>query len=396
MCAGFERVRVFLMVVGIVKEIAVDEFRVAMIPDVAASLMGKGVDFILESGAGSAAGFPDAVYADRGIEVVASRSEVFEKADVVLQVRTPGASGDMGQADVDLMREGLVVIGGADALTAGDMTLAVAQKGALLFALELIPRITRAQSMDILSSMATVAGYKAVLVAAQALPRMFPMLMTASGTVRPARVLVIGGGVAGLQAIATARRLGAVVQAYDVRPAVREQVESLGADFVDLGLDTQDSEDAGGYARAQSEEFYDRQREALGRVVAENNVVISTAAIPGKPSPVLIIEDAVRAMAPGSVIVDLAAERGGNCVLTQANETVVVHDVQILGPTNLPATVPYHASQMFANNVAKFLELLVDDGELKIDLEDEIVKATLVTQGGEVVNEQVKGAMGVR
>ncbi|MBT3601783.1 MAG: NAD(P)(+) transhydrogenase (Re/Si-specific) subunit alpha, partial [Candidatus Latescibacteria bacterium] len=189
------------------------------------------------------------------------------------------------------------------------------------------------------------------------------------------------------------RRLGAVVQAYDVRPAVREQVESLGADFVDLGLDTQDSEDAGGYARAQSEEFYDRQREALGRVVAENNVVISTAAIPGKPSPVLIIEDAVRAMAPGSVIVDLAAERGGNCVLTQANETVVVHDVQILGPTNLPATVPYHASQMFANNVANFLELLVDEGELNIDLEDEIVKATLVTQGGEVVNEQVKGTL---
>ncbi|MBT4136797.1 MAG: NAD(P) transhydrogenase subunit alpha [Candidatus Latescibacteria bacterium] len=381
------------MVVGIVKEIAVDEFRVAMIPEVAASLMGKGVDFILEPGAGIAAGFPDAVYVDRGIEVVASRSEVFEKADVVLQVRTPGASGERGQADVDLMREGLVVVGGADALTARDMTQAVAQKGALLFALELIPRITRAQSMDILSSMATVAGYKAVLLAAQTLPRMFPMLMTASGTVRPARVLVIGGGVAGLQAIATARRLGAVVQAYDVRPAVREQVESLGADFVDLGLDTQDSEDAGGYARAQSEEFYDRQREALGRVVAENNVVISTAAIPGKPSPVLIIEDAVRAMAPGSVIVDLAAERGGNCVLTQANETVVVHDVQILGPTNLPATVPYHASQMFANNVANFLELLVDEGELNIDLEDEIVKATLVTQGGEVVNEQVKGTL---
>lgn len=382
------------MVVGIVKEMAVDEFRVAMVPDVAALLMGKGVEFVLESDAGADAGFLDAVYADRGVEVVASRSDVFERAEVVLQIRTPGANGDVGQADVDLMRDGQVVIGIADSLTAHQMTQAVAQKGALLFALELVPRITRAQSMDILSSMATVSGYKAVLMAAQALPRMFPLLMTASGTVRPARVLVIGGGVAGLQAIATARRLGAVVQAYDVRPAVREQVESLGADFVDLGLDTQDSEDAGGYARAQSEEFYDRQREALGRVVAENNVVISTAAIPGKPSPVLIIEDAVKAMAPGSVIVDLAAERGGNCVLTQANETVVVHDVQIFGPTNLPATVPYHASQMFANNVANFFALLIDEGELKVDLEDEIVKATLVTQGGDVVNEVVREAMG--
>jgi NAD(P) transhydrogenase subunit alpha len=217
--------------------------------------------------------------------------------------------------------------------------------------------------------------------------------MTASGTVRPARVLVIGAGVAGLQAIATSRRLGAVVSAYDVRPAVREQVESLGAEFVDLGMDTHDSEGTGGYARAQSEDFYDREREALGRVVAENNVVISTAAIPGKPSPLLIVEAAVKAMAPGSVIVDLAAERGGNCELTKANETVVVHGVHIMGPTNLPATVPYHASQMFAHNVAGFLGLLIDEGELKINLEDEIVRGTLVTQGGEVVNEQVREAM---
>ena len=381
------------MVVGIVKETVLGEFRVAMIPEMAVPLMGKGVDFVLEAGAGVAAGFPDAVYADRGVTVVSSRAEVFQKADVVLQVRTPGAGGDMGQADVDLMREGQVVIGVADALIAHDMTRVVAQKGVVLFALELIPRITRAQSMDILSSMATVAGYKAALLAAHTLPRMFPLLMTASGTVRPARVLVIGAGVAGLQAIATSRRLGAVVSAYDVRPAVREQVESLGAEFVDLGMDTHDSEGTGGYARAQSEDFYDREREALGRVVAENNVVISTAAIPGKPSPLLIVEAAVKAMAPGSVIVDLAAERGGNCELTKANETVVVHGVHIMGPTNLPATVPYHASQMFAHNVAGFLGLLIDEGELKINLEYEIVRGTLVTQGGEVLNEQVREAM---
>lgn len=381
------------MVVGIVKETASGEFRVAMIPDVAATLMGKGIEFVLESGAGTEAGFPDDVYAERGIEVLASRAEVFQKADVILQVRTPGANGDAGQADVDLMRDGQVVIGSSDSLTAHDMNLAVARTGAQLFAMELIPRITRAQSMDILSSMATVAGYKAVLLAANTLPRMFPLMMTASGTVRPARVLVIGAGVAGLQAIASSRRLGAVVQAYDVRPAVREQVESLGADFVDLDLDTQDSEDAGGYARAQTEDFYERQREALGKVVAENNVVISTAAIPGKPSPLLIIEDAVKAMAPGSVIVDLAAERGGNCALTKANETVMAHGVQILGPTNLPATVPYHASQMFAHNVSNFLALLVEDGALKINMEDEIIQATLVTQGGQVVNERIKEAM---
>jgi H+-translocating NAD(P) transhydrogenase subunit alpha len=381
------------MVVGIVKETALGEDRVAMIPEVAVSLIGKGVQFVLETQAGVAAGFPDAAYMDRGIEVVATRVDVFQKADVVLQVRAPGANANAGQVDVDLMRDGQVVIGAADPLTSHEMTRSVAQTGALLFALELIPRITRAQSMDILSSMATVAGYKAVLLAAHALPRMFPLLMTASGTVRPARVLVIGAGVAGLQAIATSRRLGAVVQAYDVRPAVREQVESLGALFVDLGLDTQDSEDAGGYARAQSEDFYDRQREALGHVVGENNVVISTAAIPGKPSPLLIIEEAVKAMAPGSVIVDLAAERGGNCALTKANETVIAHDVHIFGPTNLPATVPYHASQMFAHNVASFLSLLIDEGALKINLEDEIVKATLVTQVGQVVNERVKEAM---
>lgn len=383
------------MVVGIVKETALGEDRVAMIPEVAVSLIGKGVQFVMETQAGVAAGFPDAAYVERGIEVVATRADVFQKADVVLHVRAPGANAHAGQADVDLMRDGQVVIGAADPLTAHEMNRSVAQTGALLFALELIPRITRAQSMDILSSMATVAGYKAVLLAAHALPRMFPLLMTASGTVRPARVLVIGAGVAGLQAIATSRRLGAVVQAYDVRPAVREQVESLGGNFVDLGLDTQDSEDAGGYARAQSEDFYDRQREALGQVVAENNVVISTAAIPGKPSPLLIIEDAVKAMAPGSVIVDLAAERGGNCALTKANETVIAHDVHIFGPTNLPATVPYHASQMFAHNVANFLSLLIDDGALKVNLEDEIVKATLVTQGGQVVNDRVKEAMGI-
>lgn len=382
------------MIVGILKETFPDEHRVAMVPDVGATLIkNKGVSLLVETGAGEAAGYPDDVYVARGAEIVADRQAIFERAHIVLQVRTPGANIDRGKADLDLIRTGQVLIGSADPFMAHEMNLAVAKRGAVLFAMELIPRITRAQSMDILSSMATVAGYKAVLLAAMALPRMFPLLMTASGTVAPARVLIIGAGVAGLQAIATARRLGAVVQAYDVRAAVKEQIESLGAQFVDLKLDTTQAEGAGGYAKAQTEDFYDRQREALGRVVADCHVVISTAAIPGKPSPLLITEAAVKAMAPGSVIVDLAAERGGNCALTQAGETVVAHGVKIFGPLNLPATAPYHASQMFAHNLAQFLGLLVKDGVLTINLEDDIVRETLVARNGGIVHEKIKALM---
>ena len=381
------------MIAGILKETFPGEHRVAMVPDIGAALKNKGVELIVESGAGQAAGYPDSAYEARGAQIVA-RKDVFARADVLLQVRTPGASGDAD--DLAHIREGQVLIGAADPLTAHEMNQTVAGRGAVLFAMELIPRITRAQSMDILSSMATVAGYKAVLIAAAELPRMCPLMMTASGTVSPARALIIGAGVAGLQAIATIRRLGAVVQAYDVRPAVKEQIESLGARFVELKLDAEQAEDAGGYARAQTEDFYQRQREALGLVVAENHIVITTAAIPGKPSPLLITEDAVKAMAPGSIIVDLAAERGGNCALTKSGETVVEYGVKIMGPTNLPASVPFHASQMYAQNLANFLSLLVKDGALNINMEDEIVRETLVTRNGDVVHARVKELMGAK
>ena len=375
------------MIVGITKETCPGEDRVALVPEAAAGLTGLGLTVLVECGAGTVAGFPDSDYLERGAEVVESRADLFARADVILQVRTLGANPVAGRVDLDYMRAGQILIGASEPL--GDLAPLVdlADRGVTLYAMELMPRITRAQSMDILSSMATVAGYKAVLLAAEHLPRMFPLLMTAAGTVTPARVLVIGAGVAGLQAIATARRLGATVQAYDVRAAVREQIESLGAQFVELDIDAGDSEDSGGYAKAQDESFYDRQRTELGKVVAENDVVISTAAIPGKPSPLLITEEAVRAMSMGSVIVDLAAERGGNCALSKAGETVVEGGVQILAPPNLPATVPYHASQMYSHNIATFLKHLYDADEgIQCDMEDEITSSTLVARGGEIVH----------
>ena len=294
------------------------------------------------------------------------------RADVVLQVRV---------GDVALMRRGQVVIGMADPLGSPETVREIASRGVTAFALELIPRITRAQSMDVLSSMATIAGYKAVLLAAETLPRMFPLLTTAAGTITPAHVFIVGVGVAGLQAIATARKLGAVVEAYDVRPAVKEQVQSVGAKFVELPLETGQAEDKGGYAKAQDEAFYQRQREMMARVVAANDVVITTAVVPGKKAPVLVTADMVRGMAPGSVVVDLAAERGGNCELTRADQVVVEKGVTILGPTNLPSTVPYHASQMYAKNVTTFLLHLVKDGAVTLDPTDEITRDTLIAQG---------------
>ncbi len=375
------------MIVGIPKETHPGEHRVALVPEAAAGLVGLGLEVIVESGAGAAAGFVDSAYAERGAALVEGRADLFARADVVLQVRTMGASPEAGRADLEHMREGQIVIGAAEPL--GDIAPLrdMAQCGVTLFAMELMPRITRAQSMDILSSMATIAGYKAVLLAAEHLPRMFPLLMTAAGTLTPARVLIVGAGVAGLQAIATARRLGATVQAYDVRAAVKEQIESLGAKFVELDIDAGDSEDAGGYAKAQDESFYDRQREELGKVVAESDVVITTAAIPGKPSPLLVTAEAVRAMAPGSVIVDLAAERGGNCALSKAGEKVVEGGVQIIAPLNLPASVPYHASQMYSHNITTFLKHLYDAEEgITCDVEDEITGATLVARGGDIVH----------
>ena len=361
-----------------------------MIPSVIPSLTKAGCEVIIERDAGLRAGYPNEQYEAKGAQIVESRDDVYQ-AEVVLQVRVAGTNP--GTDDRPRMRAGQVVIGMCDPLGAAAQSAETAATGALLFALELIPRITRAQSMDVLSSMASVAGYRAVLLAAIELPKMFPLMMTAAGTLKPARALIIGAGVAGLQAIATARRLGAVVQAYDVRPAVREQVESLGGKFVELDLDAGKSEDQGGYAKAMDEEFYRRQRELLAEVVAECDVVVTTAAIPGLASPLLITAAAVAGMQPGSVIVDLAAERGGNCELSQADQRVVEHGVTIIGPTNLATDVAYHASQMYAKNVATFLLNMLKDGELKLNLEDEIVEQTLVTKDGELFNERMRGIL---
>jgi proton-translocating NAD(P)+ transhydrogenase subunit alpha len=377
------------MRVGIPKETAHGETRVAVIPSAVPPLVKSGLEVAVESSAGTAAGFPDETYRSQGATVV-SRPELFRTSDIVLQVRaTP--------AEPSLLRNGQTVIGFADPLGNPQAIRQLAPTGINLFSMELMPRITRAQSMDALSSMATIAGYKGVLLAATTLPRMFPMLMTAAGTISPARVFIMGAGVAGLQAISTARRLGAKVEAYDVRPAVKEQVQSLGARFVELPLEAGDAEDKGGYAKAQDESFYKRQREMMMKVVAASDVVITTALIPGKRAPILVTTEMVEAMAPGSVVIDLAAERGGNCELTKPDEIVIHHGVTILGPSNPPALVPYHASQMYSKNITTFLaHLLGTNGaaqpSLAINTDDEITKETLLTRGGAVVHERVGAA----
>ena len=378
------------MIVGVPTETFPGERRVATIPAVVQALVKAGLEILLEPGAGVSAGFLDAAYTDKGARIARGRAQVFADADVILQVRTLGANPVAGRSDLDLFRSGQTVIGFSEPLGEPQAARDLAARGVTALSMELMPRITRAQSMDALSSMATIAGYKAVLAAAETLPRMFPMLMTAAGTITPARVFIVGAGVAGLQAIATARRLGAKVEAYDVRPAVKEQVESLGATFVDLALATDESEDAAGYAKAQDDAFYARQREMMTRVVAASDVVITTALIPGRPAPVLVTDEMVAGMTPGAVVVDLAAERGGNVEPSRPDETVVAHGVTVLGPTNLPATVPFHASQMYAKNVSTLLLHLVDDGALEIDLEDKITQGTLVSRNGEVVHERVR------
>jgi NAD(P) transhydrogenase subunit alpha len=383
------------MIVGVPKESFPDERRVALIPAQVPALAKAGLDVLVEAGAGEAAGFSDSEFQEKESKIAASRADVFSQADIILEVRTLGANPEAGRADLDLLRQGQTVIGFCEPLTAGDAVNEMAARGVTLLSIELMPRITRAQSMDALSSMATISGYKAVLLAADLLPRMFPMLMTAAGTVAPAHVFIVGAGVAGLQAIATANRLGAVVQAYDVRPDVKEQVESLGGKFVELPLESAEAQDAGGYAKDLGEDFYRRQRELMGRVVAESHVVITTAVIPGKQAPILITGEMVAGMPPGSVIVDIAAERGGNCELTRPGETVVEHGVTILGPENLPSAIPYHASQMYSKNIATYLLHLVKDGNLNLDMEDEIARDTLVTQGGEIVHPRVREILGL-
>jgi NAD(P) transhydrogenase subunit alpha len=379
-------------VVGIPRETFPGERRVGLTPRHCDALRKSQMECVLEHSAGLEAGFSDSLYETRGTRL-ASRTEVFAEADAIVQVRCLGANPEVGRSDLPLLRRGQILIGMGEPLTALREDAAIAETGASLFALELVPRITRAQSMDVLSSMATVAGYRAVLIAADALPKMFPMLMTAAGTITPAKVFVLGVGVAGLQAIATAKRLGAVVSAYDVRPAVKEQVESVGAKFVVLDLDAKGAEGSGGYAKAMGEDFYRRQRELLTEVLREQDVVITTAAVPGKKAPVLVTAEMAAAMPNGSVIVDIAAERGGNCELTRAGERIVHGGVTILGPTNLPSYVPFHASQMFASNVSTFLKLLVKDGALQMNLEDEIIRETLVTHEGQIVNARVRESL---
>jgi NAD(P) transhydrogenase subunit alpha len=378
------------MIVGIPKESFPGERRVALVPAVIPNLLKTGFEVVIESGAGAAAGYPDAEYVGKGGKILRERAEVFKAADVVLQVLCYGSNDVTGKADLPLLRAGQLLVGFLRPLGSVETVQGIASTGAVAFSIELMPRTTRAQSMDALSSMATICGYKAVVLAADRLPRLFPMLTTAAGTITPARVFIIGAGVVGLQAIATARRLGAVASAYDMRPAAKEQVQSLGGRFVELPVEAQDAQDARGYARAQDESFYRRQRELLSRVVAESDVVISAAVIPGKKAPMLVTRDMVEKMAPGSVIVDVAAERGGNCELTQPNQIVVEHDVTIIGYINLASTVPYHASQMYARNVASFLNHLTIDRKIQIDTEDEITRETLVTRGGKVVNTRVR------
>jgi len=380
--------------IGVPRETFPGERRVALIPRACDALGKLGASVVVEQSAGVEAGFPDEQYALRGARS-ASRRDVFQ-CDVILQVRALGANPDAGRADLPLFRSGQTVIGFGEPLTALDQDSELARAGVTFFAMELMPRITRAQSMDALSSMATIAGYRAVLLAATALPKIFPMLMTAAGTVTPARVLILGAGVAGLQAIATARRLGAVVSAYDVRSAVKEQIESLGAKFVVLDMDAGASEGKGGYAKAMSEEFYRKQRELLTNVIREQDVVISTAAVPGKKAPILITKEMASALAPGSVIVDVAAERGGNCELTRPGETVVHQGIIVLGPLNLGSSAPFHASQMYSSNIVSFLKLmLTKDGSLQLKRDDEIIRETLVTYNKEVVHERVAELLGL-
>ena len=378
------------MIIGVPKESYPGERRVALVPSVLPTLTKSGFEVHIQSGAGIDAGYPDSLYAEKGGKIAADRAEVFAAADIIAQVLCYGPNDINGELDVPLYRRNQILVGFLRPFGSLEVVQQIAQAGVTSFAVELMPRTTRAQSMDALSSMATVSGYKAVLVAADSHPRIFPMLTTAAGTVTPARVFIIGCGVAGLQAIATARRLGAVVSAYDLRPAVKEQVQSLGGRFVELPIEAKDAQDAGGYARAQDEDFYRRQRELLGKVVQESDVVIAAAVIPGKKSPILVTEEMVKGMALGSVIFDLASERGGNCELTEAGKTVVKHGVTIIGTINVASGVPYHASMMYARNISAFVTHLIKDQKLNLNLEDEIVRGTMLTSGGEIAQPRMR------
>ncbi len=380
--------------VGVPRETFPGERCVALTPRSVEVLVKAGMTVLVEPSAGADAGYPDDQFTARGAKL-ASRAEIFQQSSIICQYRSVGANPDAGRSDLSYMRPGQILIGLGEPLTAQREMLDLAAKGVSFFALELIPRITRAQSMDVLSSLATISGYECVLLAAAKLPKLFPMLMTAAGTITPAKVFVLGAGVAGLQAIATAKRLGAVVSAYDVRTAVKDQIVSVGAKFVTLDVESGAAEDTGGYAKAQDEAFYKRQRELMKEVVKEQDVVITTAAVPGKRAPILITKEMVEAMAPGSVVVDLAAVRGGNCELTKPGETVDHNGVSVVGPTNIAGLAPYHSSQMFAANVTTFLKHLAAFLPLGDKPLDEIVRDTLVTYGGNIVHQRVCETFGL-
>lgn len=383
------------MIVGVLAELHPSERRVALVPSVISSLRKAGLEILVQQGAGERAGHSDSSYEQAGAQLTGNRNQIFASADLLLQVHGPGANYDPAHPDLKLLRSGQVVLGLLNPLGAPEYVRVLAESGATSFALELLPRVSRAQSMDALTSMATISGYKAALMAAAALPKMYPMMITAAGTITPARIFVIGAGVAGLQAIAGSRRLGAVVHAYDVRPAVKEQVETLGARFVELGLETAQAEAAGGYAKAMDEEFYRRQREKLAEVISESDVVITTAAVPGKKAPVLVTEEMIRKMRPGSIVIDLAAETGGNCELTRPGETIEAHGVVIMAPVNLSSTIPHHASLMYARNITAFLQNLVKEGKLDLNREDPIVSETLLTHQREVIHPGVRELLGL-
>lgn len=363
------------MIVGVPRESVKGERRVALVPELVASVQKSGLNIHVQTGAGEAAGFADAAFAEAGATI---QADVLAAADIVLRVQPPTS------AEIAGMKTGALLIGFLQLASTAANLQDLAARNITAFAMERMPRISRAQTMDAQSAMSTIAGYKAVLLAANRLPRFFPLLMTAAGTIQPARVCILGAGVAGLQAIGTAKRLGAIVEAYDTRPAVREQVESVGGKFIDLGLSAENPESSSGYATAQSEEFYRRQRAALGKWLLAADVIITTALVPGKQAPLLVTEQIVRALKRGSVIVDLAAEQGGNCALTRPGEEIVHHGVVVLGPVNVAGSVPYHASQMYARTVVNYLLHLWRDGAISLDLNDELTRAPLATHAGKV------------
>jgi len=377
------------MRIGVPKEVVEGENRVALVPDSVAQLVKKGVQVAVQSGAGVSASYLDAAYEKAGATIVPDAATLYAESDMICKVQRPVKHPDTGKHEVDMMRPGTTLITFFAPLVNHDLVKMLRDKGITAFSMDSIPRITRAQSMDALSSMSTVAGYKAVVMAADSMGKFFPLLMTAAGTVPPVRAFILGAGVAGLMAIATARRLGAVVEAFDVRPAVKEQVESLGAKFVEMPLE-ESAEGAGGYATQLSADAHQREVELLHKHVKDADVVITTALIPGRPAPELVTEEMVRDMKPGSVIVDLAAENGGNCTLTEPGCDFIRHNVRILGPINLPSSMPVHASQLYSKNILNLLALLIKDAQMNLNMEDEIVAGTLITHNGQVTNPNVK------